>query len=32
VSTNVDHTAPAAAPWPLQPGVKSLRVNGYPMA
>jgi esterase len=32
VSTNLDHPAPAAAPWPLPPGVKSLRVNGYPMA
>jgi esterase len=23
---------PAAAPWPLAPGVKTMRVNGYPMA
>jgi pimeloyl-ACP methyl ester carboxylesterase len=28
----VSDDASSAAPWPLLPGVKTLRVNGYPMA
>ena len=32
MSIDLEHSAPAAAPWPLPPGVKTFAVNGYPMA
>src|ERR1700758_4119645 len=32
MSIELEHHARAAAPWPLPPGVKTLHVNGYPMA
>jgi pimeloyl-ACP methyl ester carboxylesterase len=28
----LEKAEPSAAPWPLPPGVKTMRVNGYPMA
>ena len=32
MSIDLDQSMSASAPWPLPPGVKTLPVNGYPMA
>jgi esterase len=32
MSIDVERSMPAAAPWPFEPGVKAMPVDGYPMA
>jgi pimeloyl-ACP methyl ester carboxylesterase len=32
MSIDIERSKPSAAPWPLPPDVKTMRVNGYPMA